>query len=31
MIVVRMTNPAEVGLLISAAEYQALVGGEAAE
>jgi glycine cleavage system H protein len=31
MIVVKMTNPAEVDLLISAAEYQALVGGEAAE
>ncbi len=31
MIVVKMTNPAEVDLLSSAAEYQALVGGEAAE
>jgi glycine cleavage system H protein len=31
MIVVRMTNPAELDLLISAAEYQALVGGETTE
>jgi len=30
MIVVKITNPAEVDLLSSAAEYQALVGGEAA-
>ena len=30
MIVVRMTDPAEVDLLISAAEYRALVGGEVA-
>lgn len=28
MIVVKMTNPAEVALLISAGEYQALVGGK---
>ena len=31
MVVVKLTNPAEVDLLISAAEYQALVGGEATE
>lgn len=31
MIVVKMTNPAELDLLISAAEYQALVGGETSE
>ena len=31
MIVVKMTNPAEVDLLISVAEYRALVGGETAE
>jgi len=31
MVVVKLTNPAEIDLLISAAEYQALVGGEATE
>jgi len=31
MVVVKLTNPAETDLLISAAEYQALVGGEATE
>ena len=31
MIVVRMTNPAEVDLLISAEDYRALIQGKAAE
>ncbi len=31
MVVVKLTNPAEIDLLISAAEYQALLGGEATE
>jgi len=31
MIVVRMTNPAEIDRLISATEYEAIVGGESAE
>jgi len=31
MIVVRMTNPAEIGVLISAEDYQALICGKAAE
>jgi len=31
MVVVKMTNPAEVDLLISAAEYRALLGEEATE
>ena len=31
MVIVKLTNPAEVDQLISAAEYQALVGGETTE